>query len=398
MTQWRSRSLPKVTMIPAGHAAGSLHKLMPRKVVWKAPSHIIRSLSDAASDYKQEHHACMDEESKELVRSIKSATFLLNKNNLTRTAAYLAFFKSYKEIEWAFLAHMVSRNAGYYMTDLKGEFIPRLMCENERNRWFLFLEHSNYMIFHDAYPQLLLYAESKKRKKALFHLLPYFGVSKLMVSVWNTFFTNRKYRKLLTVFLIINEQNYIEERIVKSIDHGMLLQSSSFKWQEILHFSQIVLSDGKKLYGAVAKKFGIWKERVSLGSALYAILFSPEKFQSFLQYAVNVPHTGSRADCVSHIFSPDGTPEACYLKERLRFFSLKKGASHLFSPSLVSAWPQTERPFIKNEDWYRDMNEIKDCLTITRPSWQQAHTSYYSSLHKLELTVLAHEWIKLQKK
>ena len=60
---------------------------------------------------------------RKLIRNIQHNTKRLNKNNITRTKAYLSFFKDHEEIQWAFLAHMVSRNGGYNMTDLKGSLL-----------------------------------------------------------------------------------------------------------------------------------------------------------------------------------------------------------------------------------------------------------------------------------
>ncbi|MDP4162202.1 MAG: DUF2515 family protein, partial [Bacillota bacterium] len=58
-----------------------------------------------------------------LVNQIKEKTKKFNRNNLTRTKAYLDFYNNHPEIHWSFLAHMVSRNGGWNMTDLKGEFL-----------------------------------------------------------------------------------------------------------------------------------------------------------------------------------------------------------------------------------------------------------------------------------
>src|SRR3954466_2277733 len=62
-------------------------------------------------------------EEKMLIEHIRNQTRLLNQNNVTRTKAYLDFYKLHPEIHWAFLGHMVSRNGGWNMTDLKGEFL-----------------------------------------------------------------------------------------------------------------------------------------------------------------------------------------------------------------------------------------------------------------------------------
>ena len=56
-----------------------------------------------------------------------------NADNLTRTAFYLAYWRAHPEVTWALLAHLVSRNAGYQMTDLR-RHIER--CQRGR-RWLV---------------------------------------------------------------------------------------------------------------------------------------------------------------------------------------------------------------------------------------------------------------------
>ncbi|MDR4948142.1 DUF2515 family protein [Neobacillus cucumis] len=51
------------------------------------------------------------------------------------------------------------------MTDLKGEFLTRLMTKKDRVLFFQFLERGNWLIFQDAYPQFLLYEESLRLKE-----------------------------------------------------------------------------------------------------------------------------------------------------------------------------------------------------------------------------------------
>jgi len=63
----------------------------------------------------------------QLLHIIRLKTKQLNVNNVTRTKACLDFYIFRPEINWAFLGHMVSRNGGWNMTDLKGELLSRLM-------------------------------------------------------------------------------------------------------------------------------------------------------------------------------------------------------------------------------------------------------------------------------
>ncbi|WCK52537.1 DUF2515 family protein [Aneurinibacillus sp. Ricciae_BoGa-3] len=86
-----------------------------------------------------------------------------NVNNITRTISYYDFYCRHPEIHWAFLGHMVSRNGGWNMTDLKGELLSRLLTEQEQKHFFHFLERGNWLIFQDVFPQFLLYEESLKR-------------------------------------------------------------------------------------------------------------------------------------------------------------------------------------------------------------------------------------------
>lgn len=103
-----------------------------------------------------------------IVERIREDTRAHNIDNIERTRAYLSFYQKHKQIHWSLLAHLVSRNAGWSMTDLRGELLPRLLRPKEQQDYFSFLERGNWLIFHDAYPQLLLYEESVRRQTNLF--------------------------------------------------------------------------------------------------------------------------------------------------------------------------------------------------------------------------------------
>ena len=115
-------------------------------------------------------------EEKAILHRIKERTERENRNNVTRTSAYWSCYQDHPELHWALLAHMVSRNGGWCMTDLRGELLPHLISNELAQHLFAFLERANGLIFQDAYPQLLLYRESKKRKMSLFHLLPHLDI------------------------------------------------------------------------------------------------------------------------------------------------------------------------------------------------------------------------------
>lgn len=107
-------------------------------------------------------------EERKLIQQILIQTEIKNQNNITRTKSYLDVYLRHPEIHWAFLGHMVSRNGGWNMTDLKGDLLSHLLTEQEQQFFFSFLERGNWLIFQDIYPQFLLYEESIKRNKPLF--------------------------------------------------------------------------------------------------------------------------------------------------------------------------------------------------------------------------------------
>ncbi|MCD8508993.1 MAG: DUF2515 domain-containing protein [Bacillus sp. (in: Bacteria)] len=181
-----------------------------------------------------------------IIKEIKSKTKQLNVNNITRTKAYFDFYIKHPEIHWAFLAHMVSRNGGWNMTDLKGSLLNGLLETKEKDNFFLFLEKANWTIFNDAFPQLLLYERSKLNDKSYFHLLPHFNVSLFMTTLWEAFYHCRN-SQLLTVSLIINEQQHLEQHVMKK--HNFMeniLNSWEYKLQELFQLTQVVFPYGNK--------------------------------------------------------------------------------------------------------------------------------------------------------
>lgn len=333
-----------------------------------------------------------DEESK-LVQAIKEKTRKNNRNNVTRTAAYLNFFKRNPNIEWAFLAHMVSRNAGWSMTDLKGSLLSPLLSNEQQAYFFTFLERSNWLIFHDAFPQLLLYEESIKKDKNLFYLLPHFGVSHFMKVLWDHYYQNRN-EYLLSVALIINEQNYIEDRVMQNKDYrATLMESLELKVQELFQLNQILFpfSNGKEvqLIGQTVHQFASLKERILLGKRLYQLLFDEQYFPAIYDMALSQAHTGSRKDYWPDIFNDineygPGEP----LQESLKKGKLINGAKHLYSPTLDNAWHNVEQEPAEIGDWYSNWRVIHYLRKEPSKINEDIHEDYCNSLKRMELAVI----------
>nr|WP_276540972.1 DUF2515 family protein [Salipaludibacillus agaradhaerens] len=240
--------------------------------------------------------------SQQAIGFIQKVAFKYNQDNISRTSAYANFFMANPEIRWAYLAHMVSRNAGWSMTDLTSKTYRTLLSKEWRRRLFITYERANWLIFSDAYPQLMIYRLSKDMKRPLFYLLPAFSVSHWMMREWEYFWYYRDINRLLYA-LIINEQHVIDKPIVQSNPFKKtVFQTSIFKWQETLHFN-VVLFPGymTRLYGCTVKDFTSVTERIKLGNQLSWLLFQSPCKKEIYHYFKTVPYTGSRLiDIRSH--------------------------------------------------------------------------------------------------
>jgi hypothetical protein len=335
-----------------------------------------------------------------LYERIRRAVNKHNRNNITRTAAYYEVYKRSPELHWALLAHMVSRNGGYNMTDLRGELIGRVMEEGEAEQFFQFLERANWLIFGDAYPQLLLYEESRKRGKPLFHLLPCFGVSRFMSVIWQRFFVTGD-SALLTLALIVNEQNFIEHRVVQHVKYKPVVESFEFQAQTYLNLTQVVFpfqtrQNRIELAGVVVDTFLSLAERIDTGRRLYAILFGKQEvLEGVLRFADATPHTGSRADYWPHLYTAalPAAPTKRYYP-RTTGGKLRPGAKPISSPALPDCWPDVSDPEPPGgEDWCCSPDAAEQ-LFVTKPSGQYNITKLYSNtLMMVERAVAAESWL-----
>ncbi|MDQ0340614.1 hypothetical protein J2S00_003438 [Caldalkalibacillus uzonensis] len=314
-----------------------------------------------------------------------------NRNNVTRTQAYLNLYEEHPELHWAYLAHMVSRNGGWKMTDLKGDFFAPLFSLREARNFFLFLERSNWLIFQDAYPQLLVYHVSKKTNTPLFHLLPHFSVSVFMQAMWPWFWENRN-SQLLTHALIVNEQHYIEPRIVTHpYFREKVFQSIKYQAQALFHLNHILFPYTREdehpgLAGTIVQDFLDVHDRIAVGQHLYAILFQTPGIHAHIwAWVSQTPHTGSRADYWPHLFTPQ-RPQNKLTGEKQKEAQVHAHASFVYSPHLVQAWPDyKEHPAPGDEDWCTSTEALHPLFREVSPEPYDIADEYVFMLNKLEL-------------
>ncbi|WP_231893378.1 DUF2515 family protein [Rossellomorea aquimaris] len=242
-------------------------------------------------------HLTEDKLKAEWIKCIQSCVQLYNQDNISRTIAYQKFFFIHPEVKWAYLASMVSRNAGWNMTDLKGATFPELINLKTRDLLFMTYERANWSIFQDAFPQLLIYHYSTEYNKKMFHLLKEFHVSSFMEYEWNMYWDTRDESRLVKA-LIINEQNLIQHPVIEHpVYKKRIFGSSLFYLEEHFHFCSVIFPTlNGELIGASVHGFRHVDNRIELGKILFNILFNPKYFHDFLEFSSTIKHTGSRTD------------------------------------------------------------------------------------------------------
>ena len=251
------------------------------------------------------------------------------------------------------MAQLVSRNAGYQMSDLQRynayrnnlagiplRLQPALngLTENEIQMLFAFLEAPNFLIFRDAYPQLALYHWAKRLHQAtgadhsaeLFDLLieEDFRVNHFLSAEWKTFFgvasgagwwdaaaqsndpavRRALYNNVaiirLSVSLIANEQNQIELRSVNDPSRRYLgvfdgLTKTAVRLASVLQLTILVFPNGATVADPAATGLSLYTvqgfekldDRIRTGRNLYANAFLEEdaRRESMVAWAVGHP-------------------------------------------------------------------------------------------------------------
>ncbi|HAM81152.1 DUF2515 family protein [Ornithinibacillus bavariensis] len=220
-----------------------------------------------------------------------------NIDNISRTKAYQRFYFKYPEIKWALLASIVSRNAGWNMTDLYLTPYKEILGEHQRMRLFMTYERANWLIFSDAYPQLILYEISLRQNRPLFHLLSEIQVSNFMIQEWNYFWKNKDRNRLMTS-LIINEQNVIQKPVIaQPFFKKKVFLSVPYQLQNYIMLNAVLLPTlNGKIYGGYVRGFTNLTNRITLGKRLASQLFHPGIHKEILDFIRFVEHTGSRYD------------------------------------------------------------------------------------------------------
>ncbi|WP_157052489.1 DUF2515 family protein [Ornithinibacillus contaminans] len=286
---------------------------------------------------------------------ITNRTRKYNIDNIARTKAYQSFYKKHPEIKWALVASVVSRNAGWNMTDLYTPTYKQLLKEQERKRLFMTYERANWLIFSDAYPQLVVYELSTKLQVPLFHLLQNYHVSQFMIREWERFWVTKDEDQLL-ISLIINEQNVIQHPVItQSFFRRHIFLSLPYLAQDVLLLNAVLIpTTSGNLYGDFVHKFTHVSNRITLGKSLASQMFHPAIFPGLLNFITKVEHTGSRQDY--EVFLPTQPTSSVFLR---------------------TTYPIIEHQDIIRKDWYKSGGIKQTWYQLTKGQPKHMGKSFY---------------------
>ncbi|MBX0319674.1 MULTISPECIES: DUF2515 family protein [Shouchella] len=219
-----------------------------------------------------------------------------NVDNIARTKAYEAFGRRHPEIRWARLAGIVSRNAGWNMTDLACGPLASIIPKETRQAIVSVYERANWLIFADAFPQLQLYAKWKRTKNPRFQELEQFFVSRFMIAEWRRFWEERDEIRLMTA-LIINEQLMLQRRFLDEPALESFFHSVFYTLNELAHFSHVILpTPTSSGYAERVTNFADPTARIALGKRIAAVLYDAETESTIFQFTNKQEPTGSRKE------------------------------------------------------------------------------------------------------
>lgn len=138
-----------------------------------------------------------------------------NAHNVARTESYLELYAWTRahppDLPWLLMAHLVSRNAGYFMTDLRRVIDDRRTSADAKpifDNLFFLLERANFLIFWDAWHHVLHHLLGRP-------LLPG-RTTAFMREAWRRYAAapriDAAVERQLALDLVHNEQNFIERR------------------------------------------------------------------------------------------------------------------------------------------------------------------------------------------
>jgi hypothetical protein len=220
-----------------------------------------------------------------------------NRDNVVRTASYLELYaltrETGRDLPWILMAHLVSRNGGYMMSDVA---FARASGQSAFTRaaldeLFLFLERANFLIFFDAWYHVLLHLlgrSAEAERATRFTRAAWLRYEAAAADV-----VSPALERALVEDLVTNEQHFIEHRVVH--------HSRFDRARAIVGLLESVGGEGPLIFPTSSAKirvggFAFVKKRISAGMRIFdEILANRDQREELFRWALAHPHTGSRA-------------------------------------------------------------------------------------------------------
>jgi Protein of unknown function (DUF2515) len=218
-----------------------------------------------------------------------------NADNVTRTDAYLELYAHLRgrgvELPWILMAHLVSRNAGYMMTDLARQLDRDGADDATKDAMrtlFLLLERGNFLIFYDAWHHLGR-AISGRLDELRSPRTPIF-----MIDAWRRYQAGASDERALVLDLVHNEQHLIERRAVHhphlAAGARLLALIEMSGREKPLHFP---VADAPAI---TVGGFASVDKRIAAGRRIFdEVVADRGRRDALFAWALAHPHTGSRA-------------------------------------------------------------------------------------------------------
>jgi hypothetical protein len=220
-----------------------------------------------------------------------------NADNVSRTDSYLELYAwtaaEGRELPWLLMAHLVSRNAGYLMSDLarsidKPGRDPALRAAMES--LMALLERANFLIFQDAWHHVVHHLMGRTGE------LTSPRTPRFMIDAWHRHERagTAADERSLVLDLVHNEQHLIERRAVHRAELAPGLRLLEFVErsgrEKPIHFP---------LDGAPAITVGGFarvERRIATGARIFDdVIADRARRAALVDWAQAHPHTGSRA-------------------------------------------------------------------------------------------------------
>lgn len=227
-----------------------------------------------------------------------------NRDNVSRTESYLELYTwtlAYPpDLPWLLMAHLVSRNAGYLMTDLARQIeAADEVLASPLTRLFVMMERANFLIFHDAWHHVSTHLLGETARLAPPR------TPRFMCEAWARYEatdpSDPGRERALVMDLVHNEQHLIERRAVHHPDLApglrlLRLIEASGKERPLVFPPVAIRGTVWEAPAIAVGDFGDVTQRIATGARIFdAALADRDRRAAMYEWATQHPHTGSRA-------------------------------------------------------------------------------------------------------